>query len=61
MDDGIMRKVARNRETVKLVSGDRVTLICWGSMGGGQRARVQFPNGRQRTVRQAEIVSVEDL
>ena len=56
-----MRKVARNREPVKLASGDVVTLLCWGGLKNGSRARVRFPNGRKRTVKQTDVVSIQDF
>ena len=57
----MMRKVARNREPVKLASGDVVTLLCWGGLKNGLRARVEFPNGRKRTVKQTDVVSIQDF
>lgn len=54
-DDATLRKAARNRQTVVLVTGERVTLLSWGNSGGARRARVQWANGRQRTLKQAEI------
>lgn len=59
MDDATLRKVARNRETVVLTTGERVTLLSWGGGKGAARARIQWPNGRQRTVKQTDVVSVD--
>lgn len=51
---------ARNRQSVLLASGQSVTLLSWGTREGRARARVEFPNGRQRTVAKREIQRISD-
>jgi endonuclease YncB( thermonuclease family) len=58
MDEWEWVTAARNRQTVLLTSGQPVTLLSWGTRKGRNRARVEHPNGRQRTVHKNEIASM---
>ena len=55
MDEWEWVTAAKNRQTVILASGDRATLLSWGTAKGRNRARVEFGNGRQRTVPKGQI------
>lgn len=46
---------AAARRRVRLVTGETATLLSWGVRNDKSRARVEFPNGRQRTVSKATI------
>ena len=61
MDDWEWVAAARNRQSVILADGSPVTLISWGVRKGTNRARVQHPNGRQRTVAKSEVLGLADL
>ena len=61
MDEWEWVTAAKNRQPVLLASGQSVTLLSWGTREGRTRARVEFPNGRQRTVAKCEIRCICDL
>lgn len=57
--DHEMIGAAKRRAIVRLVSGELVTLISWGTRGGRNRARVEGVDGRTRfCVRTTEVIEV---
>ena len=60
MDEWEWVTAAKNRQPVLLASGQPVTLLSWGTRKGRTRARVEFPNGRQRTIAKREIQGIFD-
>jgi hypothetical protein len=54
-------QAARNRQPVELVNGSVVTLVSWGLPKDRSRARIKFPNGRDRTVRKSEIKNLTEI
>jgi SLT domain-containing protein len=61
MTESEMIVAAQNRQSVELLTGERVQLISWGGTRANNRARIVFPSGRERTVRKTEILGLKDF
>jgi hypothetical protein len=61
MNDYDWIQAAKNRQPVRLVNGDIATLLSWGITNNRGKARIQFPSGRQRTVKKYEIKHLTEI
>jgi hypothetical protein len=61
MDDWEWVAAAKNRQQVVLHDGTTVTLVSWGVHKGISRARVEYANGRQRTLSKRDVIGLADL